>query len=141
MVVGIFVFAVGYAVFDLLFLRSRIRQNPALKRTVFIGYGLRMTASAIFPVGMMLDMWSGMASVMIVSSIRGLTSQLNGENIGRLDSFPSVGLCTVLQGIFLNAILFAFMLAIYCVVILFGVPKQTAESIAIDTDQSSISDT
>ena len=114
MSVGILIFAIGYTVIDVLYLRTRVRQNPALRKTLWIGYIIRMAISAGAPLGAMIDIWPGMLAVVLTSLIFG------GDQIS---SFVQVLFATLVQGVLMNAILLAVMLPIYAVCRMLGIPN------------------
>lgn len=120
MSLGVFIFAVGYTLVDLLFLHNRAKRNPALRLALFTGYIARMVVSVLFPIGIMIDVWTGFASVAIVSGI-------GAQDTVALNTYTAICLATILQGVFLNVILVAFMLLLYGLLNLFGVQKQKIE--------------
>ena len=120
MSVGILIFAIGYTVIDVLYLRTRVRQNPALRKTLWIGYIIRMAVSAGAPLGAMIDIWPGMLAVV-------LTSLIFGED--QISSFVQVLFATLVQGVLMNAILLAVMLPIYAVCRMAGIPNSHFDAI------------
>ena len=130
MCIGILFFAIGYTVVDVLYLRTRVRQNPALRKTLWIGYIIRMAVSAGAPLGVMLDMWPGMLSV-------GLTQLIFGG--GALSSFIQVLFTTLVQGVLMNAILLAVLLPIYAVCRMAGIPNYHSDPIT-ETEPANPSD-
>lgn len=75
-----------------------------VRKTLQIGYWVRIGLSILFPLGAGVDLIPGMMSVEFVRSI-GLVPQ----------SFAGTLLTTVVQGTLLNIILFLFMLVVYAV--------------------------
>ncbi|MDG2381498.1 MAG: hypothetical protein P8N76_07480 [Pirellulaceae bacterium] len=145
MLVGILLFALAYTYLDLRLFRSWRTSNPAFRRAMLTSFGVRLTASALFPIGVMADVWTGLISVTIVSyasqTLRGINIFPGyGNNTQSVSSVVgmepiAVGLCTVLQGIFLSIILFTFMTIIYYVLLFFGFSAQTQTSNGHETDQ------
>lgn len=77
-------------------------RRPFVRRTLYIGYGLRVGVSIIFPLGMILDLLPGIISVNIT------------EEVFRKDhSFVPTLITTLIQGTILNAILSIFMCIVY----------------------------
>ena len=142
MFVGIMLCALAYTYLDLQLFRSWRTSNPAFRRAMQISFGVRLTASALFPIGVAADMWTGMLSVVIVNSA--------SQTLGGIDTFPvhgnnmgpiTTGLCTILQGTFLSIILFIFMTVVYYVLLFFGFSAQTQTSHGRATDQPFLSET
>lgn len=126
--IGILIFAVGYTAVDLSFLRQLARRNPAIRRTLFIAYIGRMTLSAIFPAGMMLDMWPGLISVIVVEALFGQQS-----DVPELGNFAQVLVTTLFQGVLMNAVLLAAMLPIYGFCRMLGIPNHRPELMTAPT--------
>lgn len=112
MILGTLLFAVAYTVFDLAKLRVWCEKNPALRRAVFIGFGIRVTASAIFPLGAMHDVFPGMISVRLIDALL--------PEVGDSYLLTAFGLTTVVQGLLLNIELWCVILVIYGLSLGFG---------------------
>lgn len=102
MVVGVVLFAAGYTAATSTARFLRLRNRPFVRRTMYIGYGLRLLVSVIIPVGFFLDLIPGMLSV-------GVARSLTGDPTG----FIGTLIATLVQGTLLNIILGAFMLVLY----------------------------
>jgi hypothetical protein len=105
-------FAIAYTIFDSRLLRTALSNNPPLKRAAFIGFGIRLTVSAIFPLGMMTDVIPGMLSVAIVHAA---WRHASGPELGYIGTIVAT---TLVQGVLLNVILWSGILVIYCVLLL-----------------------
>lgn len=77
---------------------------PPVRRTMVVGYGLRVGVSIVYPVGLALDLFPGVMSVRLVKAA-GLTAG------GFVDTLAT----TVVQGGLLNILLAVVMLPIYLV--------------------------
>jgi hypothetical protein len=81
-----------------------------MRRTLYIGYGLRLLLSAIFPLGfgvgfglvLFVDIWPGILSINIVNSL-GIEPR----------TFLGTLLTTIVQGTLLNVIIFVIMSIAY----------------------------
>jgi len=95
------------------------------RRTAWIGYGTRIAATIIFPVGMLMDMICGMMSV-------GLAQQIFGANtflVPLPDELPDTDqavvflnffFTTIVQGVILNVVLFGYMILVFGICQLLG---------------------
>ena len=101
MVVGVALFVLAYTALTSTAAFERFHQRPFVRRTLYIGYGARLVASILFPLGMGLDMLPGMLSVALV------------ENFTNAHTFAGTLATTVVQGTLLNAMLTVFMAAVY----------------------------
>ena len=101
MIAGILVFILGYTLFECSSAYRRVIRWPHVRTTVWIGYGTRLTISIIFPIALMVDVWTGMISVAIMEP-----ATLDGATDA---GFLIVFLTTVLQGTLLNVVLFSYM--------------------------------
>ena len=112
MVCGIGVFVLAYTMMECTRTYQRIIELPYVRRTALIGYGTRVAISIIFPIGLALDVFVGMCSVALVEGpllIDAWTDNLDYS----ASSFLVVFLTTVVQGLFLNALLMGYMLLVY----------------------------
>ena len=89
--------------------RGYILDKPLLKRTVFIGYGIRLLISIVFPIGMMVDMFPGIFSV----GAANLVAPSGGVQDAAINSFTGTVVATIVQGILLNLVLLGFMLLVH----------------------------
>lgn len=101
---GVVMFAAAYTAVTCTEHFERFHTLPFVRRTLYIGYGLRLVLSVAFPVGMAADLIPGMVSL-------GLVQRLGLEP----HSFAGSLATTVVQGGFLNVILFVFMTALYLI--------------------------
>ena len=102
MVVGVVLFIIAFTVMTSTRRFARFRARPFVRRTLYIGYGLRMLVSIIFPAGMMIDMFPGLFSIYIVQSL-GVPEK----------SFFATLMITLIQGTLLNTILSVIMLVVW----------------------------
>jgi len=103
MATGVAVFILFYTVATSTQSFHRFSRRPFIRRTLYIGYGLRVACSIVFPLGMILDLFPGLLSVFIVQ--QGLF--LHGR------SFVPTLVTTLIQGAFVNVVLGLFMLIVY----------------------------
>jgi hypothetical protein len=103
--------ALGVAIFISLYTATtstdayeRFHSRPFVRRTLYIGYGLRVGISIVFPVGLYADLLPGMLSM-------GLMEELGIA----VHSFHGTLLTTCVQGTVLNILLAIFMLIVYAV--------------------------
>ena len=101
MILGIVIFALGMFGMTSTTGFYRFSRMKFVRRTLYIGYGIRLAASVIVPVGAIADLFPGMISVMLVNSGMG------GERF-----IPTL-VITIVQGFLLNAILAVLMGAIW----------------------------
>ncbi len=80
---------------------ERFKRRRFVRRTLYIGYGVRVLLSLAFPIGAMADLWPGCFSIAIVEE----TGLEGASYVGTL-------LITLIQGTFLNVILMIFMLLV-----------------------------
>jgi hypothetical protein len=119
MLLGIFLFAVGYTLIDFRTAAWPIRQKKTIRRTLRFTYGTRIAISVLFPVGGYLDAICGIFSL-------GLISSVFGESIERLDGmgFRLTLLTTIVQGCLLNIVLAVYGLLVFGVYGLVGALKR-----------------
>jgi hypothetical protein len=103
MAVGVALFILAYTGLTSTQRFERFHNRPFVRRTLYIGYGLRLGASLLFPVGLAVDMWPGMLSVNIVENMFGLRGR----------GFEQTLAITIVQGSLLNVILFVLMYLVY----------------------------
>lgn len=107
MLLGVTVFAVVYAYIDRGSRWRRWMSRPLTRRCIMWAYGIRMTASILFPVGMYNDALVGLASVGAVGAV---SSVLTDSNTPELNNPLQVFLTTIIQGILLNLEIFLLVL-------------------------------
>ena len=112
---GILVFILLYAAVTSTAAFERLLALPFVRRTLYIGFGLRLAISVIFPVGMAVDLVPGIASVLIVE-----------ELVAEPEAFLGMFLTTVIQGTLVSLILAAFMGIVYLIQVIF-VPEPIPE--------------
>ena len=112
MICGILVFVIAYTVVECTHYYQQIITRPHIHRTALIGYGTRILISVVFPVGLAIDMMTGMVSVGIIQNISPSDSYDWSEGGPDVSAF-AVFLTTVVQGILLNIMLFGYMLGVY----------------------------
>ncbi len=112
MLAGIFVFVLGYTLVECTTYYQQFVTKPHVRRTALIGYGTRVLVSVIFPVGLALDMIVGAASVSIVENVSPVRSAEFAEVANAATGF-TVFLTTIVQGLLLNVVLFAYMICVY----------------------------
>ena len=108
MLLGIFIFAVGYTLLDFRTAEWPIRQKKPVRRTLKITYGTRIAISLIFPIGGYLDLICGIFSIGIVGSLVG-QSLANGDAMSFFTSLAT----TLVQGCMLNLVLGVYALIIH----------------------------
>ncbi|MCA9124401.1 MAG: hypothetical protein H6822_32025 [Planctomycetaceae bacterium] len=112
MICGIVVFILVYTAVECTHYYHQIITRPHLHRTVLIGYGTRILISVIFPIGLAIDVITGMLSVALVGNIWPTDSAELSE-MGSAASAFSVFLTTLVQGVLLNIVLFCYMVCVY----------------------------
>ena len=124
MVAGVCLFIAAYTAATSTRAFERFHRRPFVRRTLYIGYGLRLFLSLLMPVGhvtvpvrmvMFADLWPGMLSVLFVQ--RFFTDP---------ESFAGTLLTTIVQGTLLNAIIFLVMAVVYGFQRLFLTPPTDA---------------
>jgi hypothetical protein len=116
MFLGTTCFAFAFWLGERWFVARWMEQNRRMRIAARIGFGTRMVVSLVVPVGMAVDMLPGLLSVVITSQIFGFDT---GYDVGP-NSFASVVVVTIIQGVFLNVILLAYMAVVYVVMMLVG---------------------
>lgn len=120
MVVGVGLFVAAYTLVECTPQVQRLLRRRFARRTAWIGYITRMAISIIFPIGMYLDVIVGLGSVSIGNAVFGDTfgefgmrSGSSAHETNPLLGFASFLFTTIVQGVFLNIILFAYMLLVH----------------------------
>ena len=103
MLLGISIFALGMFAVTSTDGFYRFSRKSFVRRTLYIGYGIRIAVSVIFPIGMIVDLVPGIISISLVSS---------GSNDGE---FVPTLVITIVQGVILNGLLSVLMLLIWVV--------------------------
>lgn len=112
MIGGILVFVLAYTAVECTHYYQQIITRPHMHHTALIGYGTRILISIIFPVGLAIDMMTGIASVSIVQNVSpGSSAEL--PEVGAAVSGIIVFWTTIVQGILLNVMLFGYMAGVY----------------------------
>ena len=110
MVVGVCLFILAYTAATSTAAFERLRRRPFVRRTLYIGYGLRLFLSALIALGpiavptrivLFADAWPGYLSVMLVKQLM------------QPETFSGTLLTTIVQGALLNIIIFIVMLLVY----------------------------
>ena len=114
MVVGIVLFAMAMTAYTSTNAFYRFSRRPFVRRTLYIGYGIRIAISIIFPIGMSVDLPSGMMITAVVGELFSPTPNM----------FLLTLLTTLLQGTALNIILAAVMVPIWGIQRTTMTPKQ-----------------
>ena len=91
-----------------------LQARPRAARAFRIGYLCRIFLSALFPLGMGVDLIPGAISGSLVDALSG-GAITQAERTGMPVSFPTTLAITLLQGLFLNLIGFAFMVIVYAI--------------------------
>lgn len=99
MVTGVTMFILTYLVAWNLRPGRQFFANYYLGRSVRIAYGLRLGASAVFPIGMITDLYPGMASVSFVEATMG-----KGDDFARTLAITLMQGCLLHVGIALTAL-------------------------------------
>jgi hypothetical protein len=112
MIGGILLFVLGYTVVECTHYYQQIITRPHMQRTALIGYGTRILISVVFPVGLAVDMMTGVLSVAIVENVSPMNS-VEVSEMGASATAFTVFLTTVVQGVLLNMMLFGYMVCVY----------------------------
>ena len=120
MIVGVCLFIAAYTLTTSTRAFARFHRRPFVRRTLYIGYGLRMILSLIVPLAMgmqaglilLVDLWPGIVSVLLVQNVLGAEAK----------SFIGTLATTIVQGTLLNIIIFIIMAIVYAVQRMFMTP-------------------
>ncbi|MCK6483146.1 MAG: hypothetical protein HUU22_16540 [Phycisphaerae bacterium] len=118
MFLGVALFIVAYTIASCTATFERVYPRAFVRRTLIIGYGLRVVSSTIFIPGFFIDIFPGMLSV-----------ELGRRFVADEHSFVGTLLITCIQGVLLNIILGAFMGLVYIVQVLFCKPPEVNEDL------------
>ena len=117
MLMGIFIFILGYTFADQLTQWLHWRRNRSFRLTMKIGYISRLVVSIVFPIGGFIDMFCGIFSVGCVSAI--VNSAMGEPGLpGNEPSFLITLLITLVQGTVLNVVLAGYMAIVFGFVVL-----------------------
>ena len=111
---GVLAYAIAYTCVDQWKLRHWRNANPNFRLAYRWGFGLRIGASVIFPVGMTVDMFPGLCSISVTAVLLQLVGYANSSD--ELSTVFSVVLTTVIQGALLNILLWTSILLIYLLI-------------------------
>ena len=106
MLFGVLFFIVLYTWTDLHTASSAWRQNQVVRRTLVTTYSIRILMTVIFPIGAYVDTISGFFAVTTIGAVSGTAVQ--PDEFG----FGMTLLTTLVQGCYLNVILFVVGLAL-----------------------------
>jgi hypothetical protein len=102
MVSGVAVFILAYTGVTGTRVFQRLKAQPFVQLTLYIGFATRLAVSLMYPFGMACDIWTGALSIEIVRRF-----------VSDPEAFLGTLAITILQGIFLNIILVAYMGVVY----------------------------
>ncbi len=124
MATGVMVFIGAYTLITSTERFERFARRPFVRRTLYIGYGIRVMCSITIPAGLAVDLIPGMISVGIVEWIArshfGVPVGGQSPAVGTL--FTATLAITLIQGTLLNLLLGLLMLVIYGVQRVFCTP-------------------
>lgn len=113
MLAGIFVFVIGYTAIEFTAAVQEQMNKPVSRRASWIAYLTRVGISIVFPVGMTVDILCGIFAVGFSSSITGFVpvrfSAPGEADFSHGVLFFQFLFTTVIQGLLLNLVLFAYM--------------------------------
>lgn len=120
MFAGVALFIVAYAAASCTATFERIHVRPFVRRTLIIGYALRVVSSVFFIPGICIDFLPGAVSV-----------EVGRFFVPDVHSFIGTLLITCIQGVLLNIILGAFMSALYVIQRIFCTPPEVDEDLCL----------
>lgn len=120
MILGIAVFVMLYTMITGTDRFLRLRRRSFVDRVLLIGFGTRLMATIIFPLGMFLDVWPGMISVGIVQRF-----------FPEPETFVPTLAITLIQGTLLNVLLACWMVFLYVMHRAFAKPAPPPEGICL----------
>jgi hypothetical protein len=129
MVSGVFLFVLLYTYAETRKSTRNLLSQRRVRIITRIGYGTRMAASIIFPIGMSIDIACGLVSTSLTSlfiSLGNVAPRTPGNN-SELALFTWHFFTTIVQGILLNIVLLTYMLVIYGISWIFFRPKSRFE--------------
>ncbi|HRK32322.1 MAG TPA: hypothetical protein PLD59_14745 [Tepidisphaeraceae bacterium] len=111
MLVGVLLFIGAYVAVSCAPFVRRLYRKPFMKTSIFIGYGLRMAATAVFPYAWIGDLLPGMMAVGLTDALFGIDwKQFNEESA---QAFVATLFTTIVQGLLLNIIVGTAVAIIY----------------------------
>lgn len=117
MAAGVFAYVFAYTWVSSTQRMQRFKRRPFVRRTLFIGYGIRIAQSllSIVPPVVVVDMACGMVALASASSLLGLQSTTGhgGFVTAGGPSFLLHFTATIIEGALLNVVLFILMLVIW----------------------------
>ncbi|MDG2022305.1 MAG: hypothetical protein P8J59_10190 [Phycisphaerales bacterium] len=99
MLLGVAIFAAALSFISTLRLFRDFLERPFMRRTFRAGFAMRLLASAIVPLGVMVDLWPGLLATNIVQAAYGSLGYRLEES-----DFLATLLVTLLQGVNLNVL-------------------------------------
>lgn len=120
MIAGLALFISAYTAASCTAIFERIYVRPFVRRTLIIGYALRVVSSVFFIPGICIDFLPGALSVETVRLF-----------VPDIYSFAGTLLITCIQGVLLNLILGAFMGALYVIQRIFCTPPEDDENFCL----------
>ena len=115
MIIGVMIFVIGYTALEFTTAVQQQMGKPVSRRSAWIAYLTRVAISIIFPIGVFIDMFCGLMAVGFSSTVVGFRENYAGSRNGvTFDNFSSLecfqfAFTTVVQGVILNLVLFAYM--------------------------------
>jgi hypothetical protein len=97
---------------------ERFKRRAYVRKTLYIGYGTRVAISLVVPLGMAIDVYPGLFSVMLA------------EQLAPPDTFVGTFVATMIQGTLLNVLISLLMLVVYAALRLIGGPPLPTGSCA-----------
>ena len=121
MVLGVCLFILVYTALTSTEAFERFHRRRFIRRTLYIGYGMRVAISIVFPIALFPDVFAGAISVSLVREILRLEPQ----------AFAGTLAATCISGALLNVIVFAFMGVVYAVQRAFCRPPEEPRGFAV----------
>ena len=116
MAAGVFTYVLAYTWYSSTDRMQRIKRRPFVRRTLMIGYGIRIAQSLLFfvPGVLFVDLICGAYALQATGwLLNGPGNVLHFGTTSAGPSFPTHYLATIIEGAMLNVILFILMLLIY----------------------------
>ncbi len=111
MVIGVLIFVIGYSALEFTKTIQQKMADPVSRRAAWIAYGTRVAISILF-IGVYLDIFCGAFAIGISSSVSGFQGSLGrisrGDVPASIECFQFM-VTTIVQGVLLNLVLFAYM--------------------------------
>lgn len=122
MVIGVLIFVVGYTALEFTKVIQQQMANPVSRRAAWIAYFTRVAIS-IFLIGAYLDMLCGVFAIGISSAVTGIQGNLANTSRGDVSTWVEClqyMFTTLVQGVLLNLVLFAYMGIVWVICNLFS---------------------